>query len=113
VIIYNLLQLLTNYYEAYIEHYADLYNPYDEVDWIRKIGIITRVKDMITHFANNLTIDILKDFERDIENQLKNTDVDLDDAYRLVCKTRDEAIEKFEKLERGLYNIHHTAFRLT
>jgi hypothetical protein len=50
-------------------------------------------------------VNTLKDFECNVLEQLKNADVGLNDAHRLVCNIRDEAIKKFEKLERGLYNI--------
>jgi hypothetical protein len=108
--IYDLPRLLTDYNEAYGERYVGLYNPYDEAKWIEETGIITRIKDMTAHFMNNLTIDILKDFECNVVKRLKNADIDLDDAHRLVCKIRDEAIEKFKKIERGLYNIHYVIF---
>jgi membrane-associated progesterone receptor component len=111
--IYEWLQLLTYYCEAYCKYHARIYNPYNEAEWINRIGIITRVKDMTVRFIDNMTIDMLKDFEYNVLRQLENADVDLDDAYRLICNIKDEAIKKIEKLERGLYNIHHAVFGLT
>jgi hypothetical protein len=65
---------------------------------------------MTARFLGNLMVNILKDFEHDVKNQLKNADVDSDDTPQLLCEIRDEAIDKFKKLERGLYNIHHVVF---
>jgi hypothetical protein len=65
---------------------------------------------MTARFMNNLTIEILKDFRHDVLKQLKNADANLDDTTQLLCKIRDEAIEKFERLEQGLYNISHMVF---
>jgi hypothetical protein len=103
-------QLLTAYYEAYCEYHAGIYNAYDKAEWIEKISIITRIEDMTARLMNNLTADMLGEFVHDVLKQLNNVNINLDDTYQLLYNTRDEAIEKFEKLERGSYNIHHTAF---
>jgi cysteinyl-tRNA synthetase len=73
-------------------------------------GIATHIKDMAARFIDNLMNNILKDFEQDVLEQLKNADVDLNDRYQLLCKIKDEALDKFEKLEQSLYNTHHAAF---
>jgi hypothetical protein len=107
---YDLPQLLTDYDEACGERYASLYNPYDEEKWIEETSIITRVRDITARFVNNMTVDILKDFENDVLRQLENGNIDTDNMHRLVCNIRDEAIEKFKKQGRGLYNVHHVVF---
>jgi hypothetical protein len=58
-------------------------------------------------FIDNLMADTLKGFEHDVLKQLKHADIDSKDTRQLLCKTKDEAIEKFMKLERGMYNIHY------
>jgi hypothetical protein len=110
---YKLSQILIDHYEACCECYASIYRAYDEEKWAEKTDIIIRVKDMTARFMDNLMIDILNYFEHDVLKQLVTADIYLDDIYQLLCKTRDEAIEKFKKLERGLYNIRHATFELT
>jgi hypothetical protein len=56
---------------------------------------------------DNLMANVLKDFERDAKSQLENAS--LDNMHQLLYEIRDEAIKKFEKLERGLYDIHRSA----
>jgi hypothetical protein len=99
--------VLTNYYEAYCGQYAKLHKVCDQAGWIEKSGVVTRVKDMTARFMDNLTANILKDFERDAKNQLENAN--LDNMHQLLYEIRDEAIKKFEKLEKGLYDIHYSA----
>jgi hypothetical protein len=107
---YDLLQLLTDYYKAYIERYASVYEVYNETEWVDMINIITRIKNMTERFVNNLMDSTLKDFERDATNQLKNANTNSGNMRQLLYKIKDEAIKKFEKLERGLYDIYCAAF---
>jgi hypothetical protein len=63
---------------------------------------------MTTRFIDNLMTVTLKGFECDVLKQLKNDDADLDDMHQLLYKVRDGTIKKFERLERGLYNVYYT-----
>jgi hypothetical protein len=110
-IVCDLPQLLTDYYKAYGKRHASIYRPYDEAKLIENTDIITCIKDITARFMNNLTASTLKDFEHDVLKQL-NDDGDLNNIRQLLYKTRDEAIEKIEKLERGWYNIQHAVFGL-
>jgi hypothetical protein len=110
-IIYELPEILTDYYEAYRRYYISLYNSlYNESEWVEKTGIITHIKNMTACYVNNLTDNILKDFERDVLEQLNDTNIDLNNAPQLLYRIKDEAIDRFEKLERGLCNNHYVAF---
>jgi ribosome-associated translation inhibitor RaiA len=110
---YKLVQMLIDRYEAQCESFDDSLKTLYKEKRFEMVKVVDRAKELTALFMDNLMNNILKDFEHDVTNQLKNANINVDDIHQLLYKAKDEAIKKFEKLEQGLYDIHYAVFRLT